>query len=429
MQFDLLSPLPKTSPDGCRSIVGMPSAPSSRPLWDAIPPSFRHANAGDGGATRVWLMDQKDAALGGRLMRNFSAWPSAAAVCSLSSVLETGPIPRKYFLSAKACAGILRRAEKRGKALPPMLKAALESVAATLVEAPKMMTTPLQPEFVCRACGEENAATWWPTCEWCGTEQESVSGGGRTSGPIEQAACLTSHGQRLDFEVETFVAHALRGEGFDASEDGTGRGTPLVPVQMPPDIAGTLKACAGKSGLPNGAEEADRLVPVAFRTSPNCGAWETGDRTDALTTATDPAAHVLCFSSKDHGADASVGVAPTMRAMGHADSHANAGGQLDVAYDLRGREGGAQFEGPHDTANIRAASGGSSRSYVADRWVVRRLTPDECEALQGFPRGYTAGQADGPRYKQLGNSWAVNVARWIGERIDAALRRQREEAA
>lgn len=96
---------------------------------------------------------------------------------------------------------------------------------------------------------------------------------------------------------------------------------------------------------------------------------------------------------------------------------------------LRGREGGAMPEGPHETANIRAASGGSSRSYVADRWVVRRLTPDECEALQGFPRGYTAGQADGPRYKQLGNSWAVNVARWIGERIDAALRRQREEAA
>lgn len=152
-------------------------------------------------------------------------------------------------------------------------------------------------------------------------------GGGRTSGPVEQAACLTSHGQRLDFEVETFVAHALRGEGFDASEDGTGRGTPLVPVQMPPDVAGTLKACGGKSGLPNGAEEAERLVPVA------------------------------------------------------------------------------------------------------DRWGVRRLMPDECEALQGFPRGYTAGQADGPRYKQIGNSWAVNVARWIGERIDAALRRQREEAA
>lgn len=54
------------------------------------------------------------------------------------------------------------------------------------------------------------------------------------------------------------------------------------------------------------------------------------------------------------------------------------------AFDMRGREGGAQFEGPHDTANIRAASGGSSRSYVAQSWAVRRLTPCECERLQGF---------------------------------------------
>lgn len=101
-----------------------------------------------------------------------------------------------------------------------------------------------------------------------------------------------------------------------------------------------------------------------------------------------------------------------------------------VAFDMRGREGGAQFEGPHDTANIRAASGGSSRSYVSQAWAVRRLTPRECERLQGFPDDYTAladadkPQADGPRYKQLGNSMAVNVMRWIGTRIkmvDAAL--------
>lgn len=62
---------------------------------------------------------------------------------------------------------------------------------------------------------------------------------------------------------------------------------------------------------------------------------------------------------------------------------------------------------------------------------VRRLTPEECEALQGFPRRYTAipwrkkpaAQCpDGPRYKALGNSWAVPVVRWIGRRIDANLR-------
>jgi DNA (cytosine-5)-methyltransferase 1 len=93
-----------------------------------------------------------------------------------------------------------------------------------------------------------------------------------------------------------------------------------------------------------------------------------------------------------------------------------------VAYDLRGREGGAQFEGPHDTANIRAASGGSSKSYVAAS-AVRRLTPRECERLQGFPDDYTLVDhrkkpaADGPRYKALGNSMAVPVMQWIGKRI------------
>ena len=59
-------------------------------------------------------------------------------------------------------------------------------------------------------------------------------------------------------------------------------------------------------------------------------------------------------------------------------------------------------------------------------WAVRRLTPTECERLQGFPDGFTdipwrkkpAGECpDGPRYKALGNSMAVPVMRWIGERI------------
>ena len=71
----------------------------------------------------------------------------------------------------------------------------------------------------------------------------------------------------------------------------------------------------------------------------------------------------------------------------------------------------------------RKRCAGSSRSYVAD-WKVRRLTPIECHRLQGFPDDYL-GQvihrgkppADGPQYKALGNSMAVNVMRVIGERI------------
>jgi DNA (cytosine-5)-methyltransferase 1 len=64
---------------------------------------------------------------------------------------------------------------------------------------------------------------------------------------------------------------------------------------------------------------------------------------------------------------------------------------------------------------------------VANGMAVRRLTPVECERLQGFPDGYTNipwrkkdESPDGPRYKALGNSWAVPVVRWIGERIAKA---------
>jgi hypothetical protein len=56
-------------------------------------------------------------------------WHSAAAVCSLSDTLETGDLPQRFFLSATACKGILRRAEKRGKVLPPALEQALSAVA------------------------------------------------------------------------------------------------------------------------------------------------------------------------------------------------------------------------------------------------------------------------------------------------------------
>lgn len=65
---------------------------------------------------------------------------------------------------------------------------------------------------------------------------------------------------------------------------------------------------------------------------------------------------------------------------------------------------------------------------------VRRLTPRECERLQGFPDDYTLvpvrgkPAADGPRYRALGNSMAVNCMRWIGERVDAAMASQWEAA-
>jgi hypothetical protein len=64
------------------------------------------------------------------LTLNSLEWHSAAAVCSLSDTLEIGELPQRFFLSATACKGILRRAEKRGKQLPPALEQALQSVAS-----------------------------------------------------------------------------------------------------------------------------------------------------------------------------------------------------------------------------------------------------------------------------------------------------------
>lgn len=230
-----------------------------------------------------------------------------------------------------------------------------------------------------------------------------TSAGGSDENDAEQsrlvAHTLNAHGGasgRIDAENETFVTHALRADGFDASEDGTGRGTPIIAIQ------------AG-----------------ATRENPDSGPNGVGvQESIAYTLEARAEVQAVAFSCKDHGADAGE-IAPTLRAMGHADSHANAGGQLAVAFALRGRDGGAQveIEGDGDKVGaLRAAGGGSSRDYVAD-YAVRRLTPTECERLQGAPDGHTAimlrGKpiADGPRYKMIGNSMAAPVMRWIGERI------------
>lgn len=76
------------------------------------------------------------------------------------------------------------------------------------------------------------------------------------------------------------------------------------------------------------------------------------------------------------------------------------------------------------TLGTQSGDGISSGPSVLSTVGVRRLTPRECERLQGFPDDYTAipKAADGPRYKALGNSKAVPVVRWIGKRIDFVMR-------
>ena len=96
------------------------TCPESCPAMEdgiLVPSSGSWANLGMGSPTEF-------------LTLNTSEWPSAAAVCSLSDTLETGDVPQRYFLSATACKGILRRAEKRGKHLPQSLAEALRGAAS-----------------------------------------------------------------------------------------------------------------------------------------------------------------------------------------------------------------------------------------------------------------------------------------------------------
>lgn len=281
--------------------------------------------------------------------------------------------------------------------------------------------------------------------------------------------------------TDTLVAHSLRAEGFDASEDGTGRGTPIVPVPfsiMPMNSGTDYKARETDIASPvmaggpvGGNQGGDYVVqPVHAFDARQQDVIQYGDKAGPLDT--DAFSQAICFSSKDHGADAETDLAPTLRAGGHDSSHANAGVPPAVAFALRGREGGAMPEVHEKVSALRSASGGSTRDFVAfdttqitngdnrsnpqpgdachplaaqahppaiAGTAVRRLTPKECCRLQGFPDDYLSQvtyrrqcpPADGPMYKALGNSFATKVVRWIGRRIAQAhaTPAEREKAA
>jgi DNA (cytosine-5)-methyltransferase 1 len=310
---------------------------------------------------------------------------------------------------------------------------------------------------------------------------------------------------RHDYSTETLIAHALSADGFDASEDGTGRGVPMIPVAI--STAHTKSNGSGFSDdiahtLESGGAQA---VAVAQNTRDEVRLYG-GDGKTVGALAAQPGAKqqsYIAFSAKDYGADADR-VAPTLRGMGHHRSHANGGGQIaiaftqnqegdvlsgdvmqplgtnsnatgrnapTIAFTLHGSDGTTSAASPTEIAgSLRTRAPGSIENssttavlqeqpvawsgeltastdvagtlqrgdegrridgVMTPQMAVRRLTPRECERLQGFPDDYTLVEyrgkpaADGPRYKALGNSMARPVMRWIGERIaavDAILR-------
>lgn len=223
-----------------------------------------------------------------------------------------------------------------------------------------------------------------------------------------------------------------------------------------PEVAGTLGGVSQKGG---------------FRTTDmdNTGAFVVAHGQSNAEIVSDGSPSLTCnheapivFTCKDSGGDTLNDCSPTLRAGGHDTSHANAGVMPAIAFQTRiarngrgnmgdkvnalnaqsGRTGKgdaapcvaihqnqrAEVTINDTTGSLNKGGGKPGQGYPAvfQNYQVRRLTPIETERLQGFRDDYTripwrgkpAEQCpDGPRYKAIGNSMAVPVIRWIGQRI------------
>jgi len=231
-------------------------------------------------------------------------------------------------------------------------------------------------------------------------EREGMSGNSAPSRePGENASRATAQRAEcrsliggIDYENNAHGPDEATGPLLKGSPSGGGRPLPAVAFGLDRDIT---SMATGQSGAEisfncaptlNCNHEAPIVAGAICKDSFTGGA---GGRPEGAA-----AGHFLpiAFDSKASGQSGfGVGeISPTLRAVNSRAGNQNAGGQVAVQSGL----------------------------------AVRRLTPTECERLQGFPDGYTnipVGKkvaADGPRYKALGNSMAINCMRWIGRRIE-----------
>jgi DNA (cytosine-5)-methyltransferase 1 len=312
------------------------------------------------------------------------------------------------------------------------------------------------------------------------------------------APSLTGSGRGVERTGESIgqdpvIAHSLRAEGFDASEDGTGRGTPMVPVISP-----AIKSRDSKGPSSDGDGDCACLVPICFKGGQSAKARSLGlaENISPTLPSSDsgsnraPVVAIRTAQTSANGCGISEGVAHTLdQSQGQAvvyDMRGNGDGQTVntlsgdhasrptdytpvVTYPIDMRNAGRDPE-KHDEINRQGIGVGdegepahtvscahvnavafaqNQRGELRDACTtskardigaapdeqvgmrgcameVRRLLPSECEFLMGLPRNYTripwrgksaADCPDGPRYKALGNSMAVPVIRWIGERI------------
>lgn len=322
---------------------------------------------------------------------NVSEKPNLLVYTQLSHILEEDPDP-KYNLTAKACAGILRRAERRGKPLPEELKMVLLMQSASgggcdgggkgaLVQTEKSGTLGTgndQTIFCLQGNGIDHADT--AGCNGKGWK-ENIS---YTLNTIDRpAVCAGFKGDQ---------GEKAGGIGYSEEVSPTLSAAPSGSNQVTltiSKVAGTLDANYYKGCGERGGAERE---------------------------------YVATFSQQGFGDYKESGIGYSCKQRDAKDAT-----DLVISIDDEKNAYIDQF------GTLKAHASGGTQQHVMERMIVRRLTPLECTRLQGYPDGWVGigdwtdekgrvhKEADAPKYKALGNSIALPFWRWMFGRMAAYL--------
>ena len=372
----------------------------------------------------------------GKRPLNTGAAPRRPIRVSLSGILEAYP-SLKYYLSKTACLGILRRAFERGKELPKMLARALK-IQAGLMRPDGQLTNMQMQTFVTQPNGAaEGFDGYNGVMAFAANQRDEVRDLHDVAGALQAQPGI---------KQQTFVAGFSAGAG--ASAGGIGYNESVAP---------TLKGSPGGNCMPS----------VLCLNDQGGSVMECSENVSGTLRAQEHGHQPLVY--ENHGIDSRYTgpheVAPTISAAyglgGNNTSlvEQNAGAiciagnivdrqpenggnglgcQENLAYTLTATDRHAVVELYQKTvgALCRGDEKGIGNQYVSQdkciinascsetHHLIRRLTPLECERLQGFPDGWTdiPGASDSARYKALGNSVAIPCVEFIMSRIAAAMR-------
>ena len=373
---------------------------------------------------------------------NTSECPSDVVVSFLWQILQA-IVPSRYCLSNKACRGILRRSEERGKPLPKDLERVLR-IQSKLILPDGVGAKPGSHHINQRNEGlgtQPKAPTEW--LAFTANQRDEV----RDLHGVSAALCAEP-----GMKQQTFVA------GFSA-----GAGATAGSIGYAEECAPTLKGSAGGSCMPSVLclnDQGGKIMDCTEDISGTLRAEEHGHQplilsiqqseaeteTDRSTTAIEMTN--MCGGNQpslfeNHGIDARyrgpLSVAPTLPARAGTGgnnlslvaqpvtSQVYCRQRVDVFQngEISSTESARQYKDATDLVCQIPADGSPLQDALAAgvRALIRRLTPLECERLQGFPDGWTdiPGASDSARYRALGNSVAIPCVEYLIRRIVIVL--------